>query len=452
MKNFRNSIVFGKNWIFIILAFSFLFLGFYRNQWQVVRDKKFSLFEKDVEAYVIARMVLTRQSGLFSNGGLLGWGDVNPSNVNEDDYQHQYDTYLKDSSFQTYWAKESHPGFQGIIFSALDRMSPLSPSDNLRIFRMLAAGLFAIMMTAVLVWFFRELGWLPALFVLASILSSQWMTLFGRNLFFVSGLFYLPFLLLLFRLQNEKTGEQVSQRNLFWIVFVSILIKCLFNGFDFILPTLAMTASPLVFYWVKDKWSSDKFIKRFLNVAVAASAAIFMSLLILSLQIMLAHGSFWQGIHSIATTFSRRTLGNDVNLLSAYEVERKTSTWSILKIYLSESYFNDFQIPYFVIIILFAVVSLIQVVMSKTRLVAWNNVLQGYALIAVTWFSILGPLSWYIIFKSVAYFHTHMNYLPWHMPFTLFGFGLCGFLIQSLFSVKKITTQTYEEPQGILRI
>src|SRR6266487_653281 len=440
MKNFRNIMLFRPSWVFMILAFSAIFLGFYRNQWQVVRDKKFSLFEKDVEAYVIARMVLTRESGLFSNGGLLGWGDVDPNNVNEDDYQHQYDTYLKDSSFQTYWAKESHPGFQGIFFSALDRISPLSPSDNLRIFRMLAAGLFAGMMTGILVWFFSELGWLPALFVFASILSSQWMTLFGRNLFFVSGLFYLPLLLLLFRLQKEKTGEQLSLGNLFWIVFVSILIKCLFNGFDFILPTLGMTASPLVFYWVKDRWSSDKFIKRFLDVVVAASAAILMSLVILSLQIMLAHGSFWQGVHSIAATFSRRTLGNDVNLLSAYEAERKASTWSILKIYLSESYFNNFQIPYFVVIILFAIVSLIQVVIGKTRLAASNNLRKGYALIAVTWFSILGPLSWYIIFKSVAYFHTHMNYLPWHMPFTLFEFGLCGFLIQTLFiSKNKIT-------------
>ena len=440
MKSFRNSILFRKSWIFIILAFSFLFLGFYRDQWQVVREKKFSLFEKDVEAYVIARMVLTRQSGLFSNGGLLGWGDVNPSDVNEDDYQHQYDTYLKDSSFQTYWAKESHPGFQGIFFSALDRISPLSPANNLRIFRMLAAGLFAFMMTGVLVWFFRELGWLPTLFVFASILSSQWMTLFGRNLFFVSGLFYFPLLLLLFRLQNEKTGDQLSQSNLFWIVFVSILIKCLFNGFDFILPTLGMTASPLVFYWVKDKWSVDKFIRRFLNVALASLAAILMSLVILSLQVTLASGSLWEGICSIVATFSRRTLGNDVNLLSAYEAERNASTWSILKIYLSESYFYNFQIPYFVIIILFAIVSLIQVVLSKTRLAASNNLRKGYALIAVTWFSILGPLSWYIIFKSVAYFHTHMNYLPWHMPFTLFGFGLCGFLIQSLFSSKIKTT------------
>ena len=92
--------------LLFVLAFSLLFLGFYRNQWQMVRPKKFSLFQKDVEGYVIARMVWTRQSHLFSQGGLLGWGDVNPSDINESDYQNQYDTYLKGLSFQTYWPKK----------------------------------------------------------------------------------------------------------------------------------------------------------------------------------------------------------------------------------------------------------------------------------------------------------------------------------------------------------
>ncbi len=396
----------------------------------MVGKNKFSLFQKDVESYVIARMVLTRQSGLFSNGGLLGWGDVTPEDVNEEDYQNQYDTYLKGLSFQTYWPKESHPGFQGIFFSILDRVSPFSPSTNLRLLRMFASGLFAMTLTYLILWFYAELGGLSAFFVFISILSSQWMTLFGRNLFFVSGIFYLPMLVLSFHLRGEKTGKELSYNNLFWLVFSFILLKCLSNGYDFILPTLGMAASPLVFYAVKDNWNKDRFIKRFMIVVIAASLAIIASLVILSVQIKYASGSFQDGVSNIIETINRRTLGNDPNLPSTYQEGSRASLWSILKIYLSESYFWKFNVPYYAIIILFAMSSAIYLFANNIKRQKPVQSPQGFALIAVTWFSLLGPLSWYTVFKSLAYFHTHMNYLPWHMPFTLFGFGMCGYFIE----------------------
>ena len=171
--------------ILFLISFSSLFLGFYRNQWHMAPTTKFNLFQKDVQAYIMARMVMTRQNGLLSYGGLLGWGDVNPADVNDDDYQHQYDVYLEDLSFKTYWAKESHPGFQGIFFSILDQLSPFSSLNNFRLFRMFTVSLFALTLTGIILWFYRETGLLSAIFVLASILTSQWMTVFGRNLFFV---------------------------------------------------------------------------------------------------------------------------------------------------------------------------------------------------------------------------------------------------------------------------
>ena len=425
--------------LLFFLAFSLLFLGFYRNQWQTVRPKKFSSFQKDVEGYVIARMVLTRQSQLLSNGGLLGWGDVNPGDINEDDYQHQYDTYLNGLSFQTYWAKNSHPGFQGIFFSILDRISPFSPSNNLRLFRMLTSGLFAMTLTSFILWFYQNLGWLSAFFVFGSILLSQWMTLFGRNLFFVSWIFYLPMLVLLFRLQSDKNGEQLSSKQLFWLVFSFTLFKCLFNGYDFILPTLGMLASTIIFYGVLDKWNKDKFIRRSIIVVIAALTAILVSVMILSFQIMYATGSFQGGVNYISEAINRRLFSSDPNLPSIYEKASQARLWSILKIYLEESYFNKLHVPYFAIIIFFAIVSAIYLISNKIKPGHPNQTSKGFALIATTWFSLLSPLGWYIIFKSVAYFHTHMNYLPWHMPFTLFGFGMCGFVIETLFSqLKKV--------------
>jgi len=419
--------------VLFVLALSLLFLGFYRNQWQMARPKKFSVFQKDVESYVIGRMVLTRQSGIFSKGGLLGWGDVNPNDVNESDYQHQYDTYFDGLSFESYLTKESHPGFQGLFFSILDQLSPFTPSSNLRLFRMLAASLFALTLTGLITWFYEELGALSAIFVLVSTLVSQWMTLFGRNLFFVSGFFYLPMLVLLFRLQKEKNGRPLSYHQLFCLVFAFIVLKCLFNGYDFILPTLGMAASPIVFYGVQNGWGLKKFSTRLLIIVIASLGAILVSLVILSIQVMFASGNL-EGLNYIIETINRRTFSNDPSLPAVYETAANASYWSILRIYLSESYFDRYMVPYYAIIILFAIVSVVYFILHKKKYATAGQSSQRIALIITTWFSLLSPLSWYIIFKSVAYFHTHMNYLPWHMPFTLFGFGMCGHMIETTFA------------------
>src|SRR3972149_3354669 len=216
-----------------------------------------------------------------------------------------------------------------------------------------------------------------------------------------------------------------------------VLLKCMFNGYDFILPTLGMVATPIVFYGILDKWNKDKFITRSITVILAALIAILISLIILSFQIMYVSESPQDGINYVIETSIRRTFGNDPSLLSIDENASNASLWSILKIYLSEYYFNKFHIPYFAIIIIFAIVSAIYLVSNRLRPGAPERTPKGLSLIATTWFSLLSPLSWYTIFKSLAYYHTHMNFLPWHMPFTIFGFGMCGYVIEALFRHRK---------------
>jgi hypothetical protein len=414
--------------LFVLLAFTGMFLGFHRNQWDMARPKKFSTFQKDVEAYVIGRLVLTRESGVFASGGLLGWGDVNPSDINDEDYQYQYDAYLTGLSFQTYLPKESHPGFQGIFFSLLDRLSPFSASTNLRIFRGLASALLAATLTGLLVWFYRNLGWFPSILSLASILTSQWITLFGRNLFFFTWIFYLPLVVLLFVLQAEEQGKSLSNKKIFWLFYFLILIKTTFNGFDFILPALGMAASPFIFYAVQDKWKLDRFLRRFLLIIAAALLAILTSLLILSVQDMLASGSFQNGVSYILETINRRTLSSGPNLDPVYAEASQVSVWTVLNIYLSESYFFKLPISYFSITVLFAFVSLGSLYFG--RLEKKTSSSKGMALAAMTWFSFMASVSWYVIFKSLAVLHTHMNYLPWHMPFTIIGFAMCGYFLE----------------------
>jgi len=94
---------------------------------------------------------------------------------------------------------------------------------------------------------------------------------------------------------------------------------------------------------------------------------------------------------------------------------------------------DAFSIRFMDIIILFlATVLALALLRMKVRLPI--DKAKTTALIAGTWFAILAPLSWFVIFKSHSYIHTHMNAITWHMPFTIFGFALTGFVGTQLFS------------------
>ena len=192
-----------------------------------------------------------------------------------------------------------------------------------------------------------------------------------------------------------------------------------------------MTASPIIFYSMLDRWGWERFSKRFMVVVFASLLAIFASILILLFQAASVSGDFLSGTQYVIETINRRTLSNDPGLPSVYDQVGLASTWSILKIYFEKSYFYKIKVPYYVFIILFAVVSMIYFLAGRIGSKTPDADTKPIALIAATWFSFLGPLSWYTIFKSVAYFHTHMNFLPWHIPFTLFGFRMVGYFIET---------------------
>jgi hypothetical protein len=91
------------------------------------------------------------------------------------------------------------------------------------------------------------------------------------------------------------------------------------------------------------------------------------------------------------------------------------------------------EIGFYQLFILFAFFSLLFLLISFWRRNA-DLYPKTLALLYTTWFSILPPLSWLIIFKAHAYIHGQLDYIIWQMPFVLFGFALCGMTIRYIFS------------------
>ncbi|MEW5941462.1 MAG: hypothetical protein AB1750_17490, partial [Chloroflexota bacterium] len=94
-------------------------------------------------------------------------------------------------------------------------------------------------------------------------------------------------------------------------------------------------------------------------------------------------------------------------------------------------------------IVLFAIASV--VLLSKARYyLALRS--KALALLAATWYSILAPLSWLVIFKAHAYIHIRLAPVIWQLPFILFGIALIGYAIQTMFQSRRNTSTT---PSGL---
>ncbi len=415
-----------------LLAATALLFGFYHNTWRAVRPGKFKNFQLDSESLVIARMVESRQHGIFAFNGLLGWGDANPANLNESDYTHQYDVYLSGQQFQTYSLYKSVSGFQGMLYSALDRLSPFSAAINLRDFRVLTSLLLALVLSAFLLWLLYEFGWLTFAVGLLSTLISGWITVFGRNLFYSIWASFLPLALLSWYLAWEQRKGFLSNAWLAATGFAGILLKCLVNGYDFIIPALAMPVIPLVYYGLREHWEAGRFARRLGLLALALGVAVIASLLVLAVQLRVSEGSLMGGLLSILHTLSRRSYG-DPSMFPGYEASLEANPLSVLWTYIAgDTAINLLNINFLQLIAAFAAFTVLFAGLDRWLRLPPENRRKAYALMGAAWVSLLSPVSWFLIFKGQAYIHTFTNYLAWHMPFTLFGFAFCGYVLQCI--------------------
>jgi hypothetical protein len=418
-------------------------LGFYNNQWKAANQDWFANHQLDTESLVIGRMVKSRRDGIFSSGGLPG--QVLGGQIQEDVIKSQYEAYYKNLNFETFSPYYSQIGFQGITLSIFDRITPFSSEKNIKMLKLLNSMLFALTLSIIIIWFYLEFGLTISVTVLLTTIFSQWVTVFGRNLWWVTWAFYLPFIAILFILILKKKSYLAII-----LTFIALFIKCLYNGYEYITTTILMMLTPYIYYSILEGWKLKLFVRRISIIATTAIVSVLSSTIILAYQISTVTGSFKKGLHHIFIySVGKRTHGDASNYPQVYADSLNAGTFGVIDKYLKgiifdfNNLFNTsygfLRINYLTVIVIFAVFSgLIYLSKHYPEKVPFRKICKNRrklsALAISTWFSILAPLSWFVIFKGHSYIHTHMNYITWHMPFTLLGFALfslVGFYIVS---------------------
>ena len=439
------------------LSIGLLFFGFFSNVWRVAEQQWFNTHQRDTESLIIGRMVKSRQDGIFSVGGLTGAGittNIQQEWISSNQIDNQYAAYLNRHSFDKFSPYMSQTGGQGIIFSLLDRRIPLSPQIKLWSFYVLTALLSAIALTAIVGWFYEEFGGWVAIFVVGSAVLSQWLTVFGKNLWWSLWAFYLPMIVVLYLLKRHRIPSNRQFIRFGILIFISVLVKCFINGFEYITTTLLMMMTPCIYYAVLDRWNRHQYLKWTLAAGLGSCVAIFFSVVILCFQIGAAKDGFMDGVGHVLWSFGKRTYAEPQDYPEVYAASLEAGTIGVVITYVNGIFFdlnnylsitNPFisnfllKIRYAYLIVLFVVMSVLLFLRRKKTMAERRQ--HSIALIWTTWFSILAPLSWYVIFKAHSYIHTHMSFLLWQMPFTFFGFAVFGAAVM-------VWTKKTESQQG----
>jgi len=431
--------------IIFFLMVALLTSGYMHNSWNTVGRKWFVEWQTTQDTYFVGRLVQSRQAGVLSYAGLLGHGDLSRFSDQAEVVQHQYDVYLDQGSFAEFNSYNSAIDAQGILFGLFDKYTGFPPEQNLFFFQGMTSILSASILAMLVIWLYMEFGILSAILAGTFMILSEWLTLFGGSVYWSLWSNYLPLIASLYYFQQNQSDSK-SGGNLAPLVFLTILIKCLFNGFAYITTILIMAYSPLIYYALINNWGRKSFIDAFLKMAVAEFLAILSALGILIYQNSVVLGGFDKALAYVVYSLDKRSIGDPNAFTGALAESLRASPLFVLKGYVMgraikldlaflSSYFSNwdikaFDVSYAIIFSIFLVVSLLFFMLRKENGGEKRAKISSFMI--TTWLSMLAPLSWFIIFKAHSYLHYHLNFIIWQMPFALFGFGMCGAIIQSL--------------------
>lgn len=421
--------------LFVITAWIILTFNFKNNIFYTASDY-FDYFQYDSESLVIGRLILSERDGLTAHAAFLGRVQPIPSGTNP--YWYQYESYRNKYDFENFEAYYSQSGMQAFLYGLFCKITGITGDKAVEFYYWLVSLFTALIFAIFLAWVYCRWGLATAVFTFVTILFSHWITYFGRNIFWVLGIFFFPFVMSLWYLQSIEPRIKKPYRVTFWLMFICMFLKCLLTGFEYITTTLVMCVTPWIFYAFIYQWNLKSFLKRFFTASAGAITAVVATIFWLAIQLSFVKGSLGEGFRYIFYSFNRRTYtGGNKNMdpqflesLDSNLGEVLTTYWNGYAYELTHWFDTGWaqsasRISFGSCVVIFLIVSLI-VFLSKSMRAFPSFYRQQIALTSMLWVSFLAPLSWFVIFKGHSYVHPHMNYIVWYMPFMLLGAILTG--------------------------
>ena len=417
--------------------------NFYRNKGRVVDQAYYTDWQTRYDRIVVARLVKTRADGFFSAGGLMGIGDETKWIVDSRTNRNQFNTFFNNGKFRSYLVYKANPGFQGFLYGLVDEVLTIPGEEKLKLFRAFTALASAIVFGLIVSAFASEFGLLSGALTLFFAIICMWIVLPAGSIFWDFWAFYMPFLAAVFLLADSSRRNEYKSSKIHVILFITVLIKILFSGFDLTSTVLVMATVPFVYQGIRGQWDRRIFVTRMLKLGLVLAAAAATGLLILSIQIYANDSTIASAYIYILQRIGHHAEGSAEYFFNPNVEVGQFTTAQVVTKYLVMPAIHlqlgivTLEILYWQLILVFAFFTLLFLLKPRTR--GNTHRRKALALIAATWYSISAPLSWYLLFQPHSFIHTHVNTMGWQMPFTLLGFALCGFVITDFFTSRQET-------------
>lgn len=361
------------------------------------------------EAKVYGRLAEAKVNGFWSDGLLTGGCGGEVERFDQNFQLEQFNA----QSCSEYYLYKSQSGLQASFFALLQ----IFGSDRTT-FKAVTALITAAALAAIIFWMIEEFGMGIAVVTAASILSMRGLILFGDNISQVIGVQLVPLVAMLWA--YHRTSKHRAR-----IMFVAVLVKYMFTGYEYLTTGWFLAFAPLVYYAIRDRYTWKKVWHEFKWQVLAVAAATFVSLLVLAIQIAIST-SFSDAVAHFTDRILSRTYIETPNNKPFYYTAMQIGTGALFVEYMSTALvsFKTFIISFteYAIALLVTSVGGWQLYrMTRNRTIP--------ALIALVWWSFAGALSWFLLFKGHSSYHIFIDPIAWHMPFSIVGVPLILYVI-----------------------
>lgn len=428
-----------KEIAFFVFSLLILTVNFQDNFFHSAADDFFERHELGSESLVIGRLANTQQNGFFSGNGFLGRFQ------GLDLVRTQFDAYASGTEHSgAFYEYRSSAGLQGFFYGALDRIYYLfgitEATQKYELHRLFTSLSLALTLSFFLAFVYAEFGFFTSIFTLVMLCYSQWIVVFGDNLYWMACLIFLPFVIVTWVLKREEYTGAEENRLLLLLLFTVLFLKFC-AGYEFVSTLFISMTVPLFYFFLKNNWDVRVFTRRFIMVSVIGFSALLVSMLVHLFMMSLATGSISVGIEKIKGTILKRTYGNADMVGEVYRQSLESNVSEVILRYwhgkaydLYNAFGVDETITFGQIIVFMLVVSVVSTVLVKLKRLPSVVYSKYYALLAALWLSLSAPLSWYVLAKGHSYIHVFINQILWYVPFLILAFVFTGYSLALLAS------------------